>query len=220
MLELYCPLMSSPELRARYPAQSGTTVLIYYCTQEKETETVWSSHTTSCCVHCMGSCRSIAHHPLPNLQLRLTPRLNHRPQKSGSPNRPRSNKRHLQPELLLRELLCSHSQLRGCSSHLRPRSQPLPQPKPHIKREQTTNTLAENTNSQLAFAIVQANVQFSSCPYSISQHLESPCCPSRHGKITSLFPLVQFILSYSAFLQYVMYSLHVGVSSMMCMCFP
>lgn len=75
--------------------------------------------------------------------------------------------------------------------------------------------LAENTDFQLDFAIVEANAQFSSCPYSMSQHLENPCCPSRHGKNHIFISLSQFILSYPAFL-HVMYSLHVDLTSMIC----
>lgn len=100
-------------------------------------------------------------------------------QKCGIPNWPRTRKRHFSLNCSSVGLPGLHSQLWGCSSHPRPRSQPCPQPKPHIggRKPQTfklrilipTWPCHHRGSSHLTW-VCSTNAPFSSCSYSIIQN--------------------------------------------------
>lgn len=148
--------MSPPEPQAGAPAWPDTTGPIpsLYL---RETETVWSSCTTSWCVqlHETTQKHSSSTPPLETFKfLKLPPRHNHLPQKHGGAQTGPGQIRDIS------SLNCSsmslpglHGQWWGCSSHPGPRSQPCPQLPPHTRESKTINLLAENTNSYWACAI-------------------------------------------------------------------
>lgn len=82
--ELSCLLMSPPEPQAQYYLWPDTTDPIPSL-HPRETETVWSSCTTSWCVQLHGPTKkhSSSTPPLMNLNLKLPPRHKHLPQKCG-----------------------------------------------------------------------------------------------------------------------------------------